>query len=65
MANNSAGTVELYTFERFALSALLYLLGVAAYVSRVPERLFPGKCDFWVLFSAFFCYIYFFGLLIN
>lgn len=40
------GTVELYSFQRCALSAVLYLLGVAAYMSRVPERLFPGRCDF-------------------
>eukprot|EP00026_Physarum_polycephalum_P005164 Phypoly_transcript_05193.p1 GENE.Phypoly_transcript_05193~~Phypoly_transcript_05193.p1 ORF type:complete len:508 (+),score=66.47 Phypoly_transcript_05193:116-1639(+) len=40
------GTVEIYAFQRFALSALLYGLAVAAYVSRVPERLFPGRCDF-------------------
>lgn len=40
------GTVELYSFQRCALSAILYLLGVAAYMSRVPERLFPGRCDF-------------------
>jgi len=40
------GTVEVYAFQRFALSAFLYGLAVAAYVSRIPERLFPGKCDF-------------------
>jgi len=40
------GTVELYSFQRCAISAILYLLGVVAYVSHVPERLFPGRCDF-------------------
>jgi len=40
------GTVEIYSFQRCALSAMLYLLGVVAYMSRVPERLFPGRCDF-------------------
>lgn len=41
------GAIEMQIFGRFALSALLYLLGVAIYVSRYPERLFPGKCDIW------------------
>lgn len=40
--------VEFYSFQRCFLSASLYILAVAAYVSRVPERLFPGKCDFWL-----------------
>lgn len=40
------GTVELYSFQRCAISAILYALGVAAYLSRIPERLFPGRCDF-------------------
>lgn len=42
------GTVEIHSFSRMALSALLYVLGVVAYISRIPERLFPGKCDFWL-----------------
>uniref|UniRef100_A0A6I8PGJ2 Adiponectin receptor 2 n=1 Tax=Ornithorhynchus anatinus TaxID=9258 RepID=A0A6I8PGJ2_ORNAN len=29
------------------LMALLYILGVALYAARVPERFFPGKCDIW------------------
>ncbi|XP_072884169.1 adiponectin receptor protein 1-like [Hemitrygon akajei] len=29
------------------LMAFLYIVGVAVYAARVPERLFPGKCDIW------------------
>ncbi|XP_059813650.1 adiponectin receptor protein 2-like [Hypanus sabinus] len=35
------------------LMAFLYIVGVAVYAARVPERLFPGKCDIW--FYLFFC----------
>jgi len=30
-----------------ALSGLGYILGVIVYVSRIPERLYPGKFDIW------------------
>lgn len=42
------GNVDAYTFGRFMLSASLYLAGVASYVLRFPERLFPGKFDIWL-----------------
>ncbi|XP_041038596.1 adiponectin receptor protein 1-like [Carcharodon carcharias] len=29
------------------LMAILYILGVALYAARIPERFFPGKCDIW------------------
>ncbi|XP_072106097.1 adiponectin receptor protein 2-like, partial [Mobula birostris] len=29
------------------LMAFLYILGVAIYAARIPERFFPGKCDIW------------------
>jgi adiponectin receptor len=30
----------------FALMGVSYLTGVAIYISRVPERFYPGKFDF-------------------
>lgn len=42
------GHVDKYTLGRFALSALLYIMGVVSYVLRFPERLFPGKFDIWL-----------------
>ncbi|XP_028669177.1 adiponectin receptor protein 1-like isoform X1 [Erpetoichthys calabaricus] len=29
------------------LMAICYILGVALYAARIPERFFPGKCDIW------------------
>ncbi|CAL4069310.1 unnamed protein product, partial [Meganyctiphanes norvegica] len=29
------------------LLAFLYVLGAGIYAARIPERLFPGKCDLW------------------
>lgn len=34
------------------LMAVLYILGVALYAARIPERFFPGKCDIWVCIVA-------------
>jgi len=42
------GNVDTSTFLHFVSSAGLYLLGVASYVLRFPERLFPGKFDIWL-----------------
>lgn len=28
-----------------ALMALLYIVGAVIYAARIPERIFPGKCD--------------------
>ncbi len=36
-----------------ALMAVLYIGGALLYAFRVPERFFPGKCDFWVRFVHF------------
>jgi adiponectin receptor len=30
------------------LMAVLYITGACLYAARIPERLFPGKCDIWV-----------------
>lgn len=27
------------------LMALLYIIGAVIYAARIPERIFPGKCD--------------------
>ncbi|KAJ3059354.1 hypothetical protein HK102_010040, partial [Quaeritorhiza haematococci] len=35
------------SFEYLVLMAFFYLLGAAIYISRVPERWFPGKFDIW------------------
>ncbi|XP_033862934.2 adiponectin receptor protein 2-like isoform X3 [Acipenser ruthenus] len=29
------------------LMAICYILGVALYAARIPERFFPGRCDIW------------------
>ena len=29
------------------LMAIIYIIGAAVYVMRIPERFFPGKCDVW------------------
>jgi len=34
-------------FVNFWLQCVFYLFGAILYSVRVPERLFPGKCDFW------------------
>jgi adiponectin receptor len=31
------------------LMAILYILGATLYAARIPERLFPGKFDIWVI----------------
>ena len=31
-----------------ALMGALYIIGALMYAFRVPERFFPGKCNFWV-----------------
>ena len=33
------------------LMAVLYIVGAMTYAARIPERLFPGKFDIWVLNS--------------
>jgi adiponectin receptor len=30
------------------LMAVLYIVGALIYACRIPERIFPGKCDIWV-----------------
>ena len=30
------------------LMGALYIIGALMYAFRVPERFFPGKCNFWV-----------------
>ena len=30
------------------LMGFLYVCGALLYASRIPERFFPGKCDYWV-----------------
>ena len=35
-----------YTF--LIIMALLYAGGALLYAFRIPERFFPGKCDYWV-----------------
>lgn len=32
------------------LMAILYITGACLYAARIPERLFPGKFDIWVIF---------------
>ena len=40
--------LENFPFEKWSIMALLYLIGAAIYVARVPEKLFPGTFDVWV-----------------
>lgn len=35
------------------IMTLLYSLGAIFYISRIPERYFPGKCDYWVNIKLF------------
>ncbi|UYV67437.1 ADIPOR2 [Cordylochernes scorpioides] len=35
------------SFGWLCLMGFLYILGAAFYTVRIPERLFPGKCDIW------------------
>lgn len=35
------------SFTSLLLMGLLYILGALLYASRIPERFFPGKCDYW------------------
>ncbi|XP_054166834.1 adiponectin receptor protein-like [Oppia nitens] len=35
------------SFLLFILQGLLYIIGALLYVVRIPERFFPGKCDYW------------------
>lgn len=34
--------------DYLVLMAVLYIAGACIYAARIPERLFPGKCDIWV-----------------
>ncbi|CAG2177372.1 unnamed protein product, partial [Oppiella nova] len=34
-------------FLLFILQGMLYVIGALLYVIRIPERFFPGKCDYW------------------
>jgi len=31
----------------FLLQGMLYVVGAIFYANRIPERFFPGKCDYW------------------
>ncbi|CAG2103473.1 unnamed protein product [Medioppia subpectinata] len=35
------------SFLLFILQGMLYVIGAALYAIRIPERFFPGKCDYW------------------
>lgn len=37
-----------------AVVCLCYVLGTMFYVTRIPERYWPGTFDLWVSFEAFF-----------
>lgn len=34
-------------FCLFVLQGLIYVVGALLYAVRIPERFFPGKCDYW------------------
>lgn len=34
-------------FGMFILQGILYVIGSLLYANRIPERFFPGKCDYW------------------
>lgn len=36
------------SFTSLILMGALYIIGALLYASRIPERFFPGKCDYWV-----------------
>lgn len=36
-----------YSFGCLLLMGVLYITGALLYASRIPERFFPGKCDYW------------------
>ncbi|XP_054166822.1 adiponectin receptor protein-like [Oppia nitens] len=35
------------SFTSLILMGVLYIIGALLYASRIPERFFPGKCDYW------------------
>ena len=38
------------------LMAVLYITGAVIYAVRIPERIWPGKFDIWVIIIFFFFY---------
>ena len=36
------------SFTSLIIMGALYITGGLLYASRIPERFFPGKCDYWV-----------------
>ncbi len=41
--------IENYSLGWIVLMGVLYISGALIYAFRMPERLFPGKFDIWVL----------------
>lgn len=47
------GSFKAFNFGAFGwliACAILYVVGAVLYATRIPERLFPGKFDIWVIF---------------
>ncbi|CAL4190888.1 unnamed protein product, partial [Meganyctiphanes norvegica] len=61
--------INIKTMQSMFLLAFFYIAGAAIYAARVPEKLFPGKCDLWIqshqIFHVFVlagAYVTYYGL---
>jgi len=45
-----------------SLMAILYIIGAVIYAARIPERIWPGRFDIWVLNPSYLLYKFTFYL---